>query len=59
MWPVIEASAFEHSIVSRKSEWVNQVQTGMGTGTSTGDVAGIGGDLGLVEGDMQRHSGRS
>ncbi|KDN14374.1 hypothetical protein SALWKB29_1463 [Snodgrassella communis] len=38
---------------------MNQVQTGMGTGTSTGDVAGIGGDLGLVEGDMQRHSGRS
>src|SRR4051794_34041304 len=51
--PVIHRAAFEFPIRQDKAEWPNQVKLRARRDTQAGDIAGIGGDLGLEEDDLQ------
>ena len=48
MRPVVQACALEHFVIGGKSQWSYQVQAGVGTCTSKGNIACIGGNFGLV-----------
>src|ERR1700674_753045 len=46
---IVQAGAAHLCVVEGKTEWLYQMQTHTGIGAQPNDVAGIGGNLGLVE----------
>ena len=52
--PVVEAGALERAIVDAKAQRLDQVQRAAGSRAQARDVAGVGGDPGLDQDEMQR-----
>ncbi len=55
---VIQPGAPQAAVIQRETQRLNQVKPHTGVGAQADDIAGVGGDLRLVEDDFQ-HSGDS
>ena len=56
--PVVHAGAAELAVVEVEPEGLDEVQRGAGGGAESGDVAGVGRDLGLEKDDLEHGRGR-
>ena len=52
MWPIVEAGAFQVSVLKRKAEWLDEVQLCARGSAEPSHVAGVGWDFGFKKDDM-------
>ena len=56
-FPIIQAGPAQVGVVDREAEGFDEVEAGSGGGAKAGDVAGVGGDFGRDEDDVERGGG--